>query len=136
MSPERVTRALIAWNVGTLLYVALAIVMMVRSSDSRIRQRARLQDEGQVVILVLVIVAVLASLAAIAGQLTLAKAMHGAPGMAHIALAGTTVVSSWAFIQGRDRQQPREPDGQPDHAGAGHRGRHLRRRPAQPRHAL
>ena len=99
LASHPVTRALLAWNVGTLLYVALATVMMMRSSDSRIRQRARLQDEGAVVILVLVIVAALASLAAIAGQLTLAKSMTGVPRVAHMALAGTTVVTSWAFIQ-------------------------------------
>ena len=94
-----VTRALLAWNVGTLFYVALAAVMMVRSSDRHIRQRAQLQGEGQIVLLLLVVVSAVASLAAIAGQLTLAREMHGALRLAHIALAGITVVSSWAFIQ-------------------------------------
>lgn len=94
-----VTRSLIAWNVGTVLYVVLAAIMMARSSDRHIRQRAQLQDEGRLVILLLVVVAAVASLAAIAGQLSLAKDMHGAPRAAHMALAGVTVLSSWAFIQ-------------------------------------
>jgi uncharacterized membrane protein len=94
-----VTRALIAWNVGTVLYVLLAAVMMIRSSEQRMRRRAQLQDEGQLTILALVVVASIASLVAIAGQLSVAKDMHGVLRLAHIALAGATVLSSWAFIQ-------------------------------------
>jgi uncharacterized membrane protein len=40
-----------------------------------------------------------ASLVAIAGQLAVVKDMHGPLKVAHVALAGLTVVSSWAFIQ-------------------------------------
>jgi uncharacterized membrane protein len=94
-----VTRALIAWNVGTMLYVLLAAVMMIRSSEQRMHRRAQLQDEGRLTILGLVIVASIASLVAIAGQLSVAKDMHGVLKLAHIALAGATVLSSWAFIQ-------------------------------------
>ena len=79
VASHAVTRWLIAWNVGTCLYVLLAAIMMIRSSDHHMRHRAQLQDEGQFAILVLVVVSAVASLAAIAGQLT--------------------VVSSWAFIQ-------------------------------------
>lgn len=94
-----VTRWLVAWNAGAGLYVVLAAVMMTRSSEHHMRHRAQLQDEGQVVILVLVVVAAVASLAAIAGQLTVVKTMHGALKVAHVSLAGMTVVTSWAFIQ-------------------------------------
>ena len=94
-----VTRWLVAWNAGAGLYVVLAAVMMTRSSEHHMRHRAQLQDEGQVVILVLVVVAAVASLAAIAGQLTVVKTMHGALKVAHVSLAGMTGVTSWAFIQ-------------------------------------
>jgi uncharacterized membrane protein len=94
-----VTRLLIAWNTGTCLYVLLAATMMSRSSQQRMRYRAQLQDEGQTVILVLVVVSAIASLAAIGGELAVVKDMHGVEKVAHIALAGLTVVSSWAFIQ-------------------------------------
>jgi uncharacterized membrane protein len=63
------------------------------------RQRAQLQDDGQLVILSLVVVSTIASLAAIAGELVVVKDMHGFSKGAHIALAGVTVLSSWAFIQ-------------------------------------
>src|SRR5882672_8504488 len=42
-----VTRALIAWNTGTCLYLVLATVMMMRSSQARMQRRAQLQDEGR-----------------------------------------------------------------------------------------
>jgi uncharacterized membrane protein len=48
---------------------------------------------------VLVVVAAVASLAAIAGELAVVKDMHGFAKTAHIALAGCTVLTSWAFIQ-------------------------------------
>ena len=97
--PQALTRWLLAWNVGTLLYVALAAWMMLRSTQGHMRQRARLHDEGQRVILLLVALAALASLVAIAGQLSLARQLHGAAKAWHVALAGVTVLSSWAFIQ-------------------------------------
>ena len=57
-----VTRFLVAWNVGTGLYVVLAAVMMIRSTHQHMRHRAQLQDDGQLVILLLVVVASVASL--------------------------------------------------------------------------
>ena len=97
--PQALTRWLLAWNLGTLLYVALAALMMLRSSHDHMRQRAQVHDEGQRVILLLVALAALASLAAIAGELSLARQLQGAARGWHVALAGVTVLSSWAFIQ-------------------------------------
>jgi len=99
IASHRVTRWLIAWNAGAGSYVLLAAVMMYRSSSHQMRRRAQLQDDGKILILVLVVVAAIASLAAIGGELAVVKDMHGALKIAHIALAGTTVLSSWAFIQ-------------------------------------
>ena len=97
--PHALTRWLLAWNAGTVLYVVLATVMMARSSLDHMHQRGRVHDEGQVVILLLVVGAALASVGAIAGELSLAKQMHGAEKGLHVALAGITVFTSWAFIQ-------------------------------------
>jgi uncharacterized membrane protein len=97
---EAASRWLIAWNTGTLMYVLLSAVMMVRSSQHHMRHRAQLQDDGQIVILALVAVATVASLGAIAGELGVVRDLaHGPRRDAHIALAGLTVLSSWAFIQ-------------------------------------
>jgi uncharacterized membrane protein len=99
ISAHPVTRWLIAWNAGTCLYVLLAAIMMMRSSEHRMQRRAQLQDDGQVVILLLVVITAVASLVAIAAELAVVKDMHGFAKGAHIALAGLTVLSSWAFIQ-------------------------------------
>jgi uncharacterized membrane protein len=96
---QPVTRWLIAWNAGAGLYVLLAATMMIRSSSHHMRHRAQLQDDGQRAILALVAVATIASLAAIGGELAVVKDMHGFIKGAHIALAGVTVLTSWAFIQ-------------------------------------
>jgi len=99
VSDHAITRWLIGWDSGTLLYVLLAALMMVQSSDHQMRHRAQLQDDGQSVILALVCLTAIASLAAIAGELAVVKEMHGLVKGAHVALAGVTVLSSWAFIQ-------------------------------------
>ena len=99
LMPQALTRWLVAWNVGTVLYVLLAAWMMWRSTLDHMRQRAQLQDDGQRLILLFVVVAALASVVAIAGELSLAKNMHGTQKALHVALAGITVFTSWAFIQ-------------------------------------
>ena len=99
LARQLVTRLLIAWNVGTVLYVVLAAVMMIRSSHHHMRHRAQLQDDGQLMILVLVVISSVLSLVAIAAELAVVKDMHGLLKIAHISLAGCTVLSSWAFIQ-------------------------------------
>lgn len=99
LARQPVTRWLVAWNCGTVLYVTLAAIMMIRSQHRHMRRRAQLQDDGQFVLLALVALTTVASLAAIAGELTVVKDSHGFLKAAHAALAGLTVVSSWAFIQ-------------------------------------
>ena len=99
VASQPVSRWLIAWNVGACLYVALAATMMIRSSREHMRHRAQLQDDGKYVILCLTVVAGVASLVAIAGELSVVKDLHGWLRGAHIALSGLTVLSSWSFIQ-------------------------------------
>ena len=99
LAPHLVTRLLVGWNVGTCLYVILAVMMMVSSTHHHILRRAQLQDDGERVILLLAAITGVASLAAIGGELVVVKDMHGLVKAAHISLAGVTVLSSWAFIQ-------------------------------------
>jgi uncharacterized membrane protein len=99
IASQPVSRWLIAWNVGAWLYIALAAVMMIRSSKGHMRHRAQLQDDGKYMILGLVVISAIASLVAIAFELAVVKDLHGWLKGAHIALAGITVMSSWGFIQ-------------------------------------
>ncbi len=92
-----VTRMIIGWNVTTCLYLVLGSWMMLRSSDEQIHRRARVQDDGKLVILSLVIMASIVGLTAVVLELAVIKDMHGRLKYAHIALAALTIVSSWAF---------------------------------------
>lgn len=92
-----ISRTIIGWNAGVCLYLLLALRMMFWSDTERMRRRARMQDEGRIVILVLVVLAAVASLGAIVAELAVVKDMHGALRYAHIALAAMTIVTSWAF---------------------------------------
>jgi uncharacterized membrane protein len=98
VAAQPITRALVAWNVGTCVFLVLAAVMMARSSHDGMTRRAQREDEGQRVVLALGVVTVIASLAAIGGELVLVKDMRGAARAGHLALAALTVVSSWAFM--------------------------------------
>lgn len=90
-------RMLIAWNIGVWAYVALVAVMVARSSSEKMRYRAKIEDEGQLVILGLVIAAAVASLAAIVAELAQVKELGHLAKLARIGLAVGTILSSWVF---------------------------------------
>lgn len=97
LAQHEITRAILAWNAGALLYLTLSAHMMFWSTHERMRYRAHLADEGRIAVLVLVVLAVIVSLTAIVTELAVAKDMHGSLRYTHIALAALTIVSSWAF---------------------------------------
>jgi uncharacterized membrane protein len=72
-------------------------MMFSSASQDSLMKRAQMEDEGQYVVLVLVIFAAIASMAAIVLELGLVKDLKGAERAGHIAIAGLTVVASWAF---------------------------------------
>jgi uncharacterized membrane protein len=90
------TKLLFGWNVAAALYLALALSLMWRSNVHRIRRRAAMQDESQIMILVLTVAAAIASLAAIFSELGTTGGATRQPGQ--LILATTTIVLSWAFI--------------------------------------
>ena len=93
------TRALVAWDVFVALYLIAAFHLAVAADVHHIRRRARLQDEGQTMILVLTAVAALASLGAILALLSSGGSSTGGSGRTPIQLvfATVTIVLSWAF---------------------------------------
>jgi uncharacterized membrane protein len=90
------TRLLIAWDGMVALYLAFVFQMMTASDVHRMRRRARLQDEGQIMILVLTAAAALASLAAIFALLSTAGGSNTRQ-PSDLILATVTIVLSWAF---------------------------------------
>lgn len=99
MAQQTITRAIVGWNVGACLYLALAMKMMFWSSHERMRSRALQDDEGRAVVLALVVTAALMCIGAIVAELAVVKELKGTIRTAHIALAAMTIASSWAFTQ-------------------------------------
>jgi uncharacterized membrane protein len=92
------TRALIAWNAAVLGYLASASVMIARSDQETVRRRARFQDEGRLLILMLAIGTACASMGAIVLELGPVKNMQGWPKALHLGLTVLTVIDSWMFM--------------------------------------
>ena len=96
---QPVARALIGWNAGAALYLALCAVMMSAATTHSMQTRARLQGERRYVVVALVFCSALAMLGAIAAELSTASALHGAEKTGHILLAALTVFTTWLVIQ-------------------------------------
>jgi uncharacterized membrane protein len=95
--PWRVpTRVLTAWDIGIAFYLVVAYRSMARAPVSRIRWRAKVQDEGAIAVLVLAAASAIASLAAVVAELGPATP-HGA-GWTEVTLAMVTILLSWAFM--------------------------------------
>lgn len=92
------TRLIISWDVGVLLYLCLGGFVMMTASHEQMRAQARLQDEGAFAILTLTILAVIASLAALAGELVIVRELEGTAKYAHIVLTVVTLMFSWIFM--------------------------------------
>jgi uncharacterized membrane protein len=86
------TRILFGWDIGVALYLLLTYRVAARASVTIIRQRAAINDEGALALLVLTTAAALASLAAVVAEL------GHAPGPYQLALGVSTVLLSWAFM--------------------------------------
>ena len=95
---SQTTRALLAWDVGAGLYLALAWIMMLRANVARMRRRAREQDDGAVVVLALTVSAAVASLAAIVLELIGAKDYSAQVQHLHLALSVVTILCSWFLV--------------------------------------
>ena len=86
------TRLLVGWDIGVALYLLLSYRAAAHASIAMIRQRAAINDEGAIALLVLVIAAALASLAAVIAEL------GHAPGPYQLVLGVSTILLSWTFM--------------------------------------
>lgn len=92
------TRALIGWNTGVWLFLALIGLMMLQADHDRLRRNSLAQAEGAAVVLTIVIVAAIASIVAIIVELSAAKAPGARHAVPHIVFALTTVAGSWLLL--------------------------------------
>ena len=91
------TRALIGWNAGAWLFLALIANMMRNATGEDIRNHAHQEDEKPAALLVIAVVAAGAAMAAILWELGPVKDMKGLSKGLHLGLVAATVLSAWAF---------------------------------------
>jgi uncharacterized membrane protein len=93
-----ITRALIAWDWGVLLFLVMIFLWMQRLSAQQLLARYEEEDPSGPVILMAVTGAALLSLLAIVQPLaTLRAAAHG-DRLWHFALAALTLIESWLLV--------------------------------------
>lgn len=93
------SRALASWNVGALVYLALALHLVWGAKPAEMQARALKQSEGRVLVLAMVVLAAVAVLLAVASQLSALQGLPASEKTPHVLLAALTVVSSWLFTQ-------------------------------------
>jgi uncharacterized membrane protein len=89
-------RILIGWNAMIWLYLLLIWVMMRRSDEARVRDRADVEDEGAYMVLAVICVAAVASLVAIVMEL--AAARNSGDKVLRYGFTALTLVGSWLLI--------------------------------------
>ena len=98
MSLRVPTRALIAWDTATIFYLVLFFRLVHRSAPDKIRERARLQDDGAIATLVLSLLAATMCFLAIAFELAGIKEIDPKEKAYHLSLVACTIPSAWLFI--------------------------------------
>lgn len=93
-----VTRALVGWNTGVYLYLALVVWMMLQSHVGSIRARARHEDERVRVLMPLVSVGALMSLLAIVYELAFSSEGGTPSSLGRLTLAVLTVTGNWLLL--------------------------------------
>ena len=92
------TRLLVAWFGGALLFLTLVYIWMIRLDAERIHARYREGDATAPVLLLVITIAALASLVAIVALLATVRNVSPAQRILHVSLATTTVVVSWVIV--------------------------------------
>jgi uncharacterized membrane protein len=92
------SRVLVCWNCGVLLFLALIYAWMTRLTAEQICSRYIEEDESATIILATVTVSALLSLVAIVEPLATIRHVAGTERVAHFALATLTLVNSWLLV--------------------------------------
>ena len=93
-----ISRVLVAWNFGVLLFLVIITRWMTSLSAQQICLRFVEEDESATVVVAIVTTAALLSLVAILSILATIKQVTGAQRIAHELLAAVTVVASWMLV--------------------------------------
>lgn len=93
------TRMLLAWDVGALVYLCLAGLVVARADDDMTRVRAQMHDQNGYVIFLLVLTAASASFVAIGFLAGGLKALAFWPRAGYLTLTVAALLLSWLLIQ-------------------------------------
>jgi uncharacterized membrane protein len=93
-----ITRGLLAWDLGVMLYLILAVIMFRNATPDCMHTRAITQDDGAVAVLLFTVVAATVTLVAIIIELSGIKSYAPSLRYLHFGLGIVTLISSWAFI--------------------------------------
>ncbi|MCG7392968.1 DUF1345 domain-containing protein [Microvirga sp. ACRRW] len=94
---DKVSRLLVAWDIGIACYLAVALAMAARSTTAQMQHRAAQEDETSLVFLILTLSAAVASIVAIGIELSGIKNVDGQQSF-RLAIAGVTILCSWFFV--------------------------------------
>jgi uncharacterized membrane protein len=92
------SRVLVCWNGGVILFLVLIFIWMTRLSAAQICSKYIEEDASAPIILVVVTLAAMLSLVAIVEPLATIKHVTGAVRAAHFALAALTLIDSWILV--------------------------------------
>jgi uncharacterized membrane protein len=92
------SRVLISWNGGTILFLGLIFFWMTHLTAAEICTKYIEEDESAPFILAVVIIAAVASLFAIVEPLATIKQVTGLVRVAHFGLAALTLINSWLLV--------------------------------------
>lgn len=93
-----ISRILVCWNCGVVLFLSLIYSWMTRLSAERICTRYIEEDASARFILTGVVIAALLSVVAIVEPLATLKQVAGVERIAHTTLAALTLVNSWLLV--------------------------------------
>lgn len=95
---ETITRVLVSWNVGVLMFLMLVFRLMTNLSAAQISERYQEEDETAPVILIISVVAAILAMVSIVVFLAMLDRVSQAEKSMHVALAALTVISAWLLI--------------------------------------
>ena len=93
------TRIVASWDVGTLVYLSIAWMIIGRADSRSTRTHALAQDTSGYIIFLFVLGAACASVVAIGFVVATIKELPFWPKTWHLALTITALISSWLLIQ-------------------------------------
>ncbi len=94
-----VTRAILAWDIGILAYLGLAVRLFLTEPDERMEAHAAAQQEGEWTIFWLTVAAVMFSFAAILTEFASSHDLPAGTKSLHIGLVAGTLFLSWLMTQ-------------------------------------